>query len=121
MWKNTKSKYNSRKIEADGETFDSRKEYFRYKELQLLEKAGKIENLRRQVKYRLLPSQYEEADNLMKRVLIERPVTYVADFVYRVPGEKHDTVEDCKGLKTDVYILKRKLMLYFHGIKIKET
>ena len=122
-----KSKYHSRKITVDGETFDSKKEFQRYRELQLLEKAGKIFGLRRQVKYRLLPSQYVtvETENGTKDVCVERPVTYIADFVYTVPhspGKWCETVvEDCKGFRTKDYVLKRKMMLYFHGIQIKEV
>jgi len=51
------SKYNSRKIERDGMVFDSVKEYRRYTELSLLEKAGEISDLQRQVKFRLIPPQ----------------------------------------------------------------
>lgn len=117
------SKYNSKKITRDGMTFDSVKEYRRFKELQLLERAGKIENLRRQVKFVLIPSQYgKELDTKtgkIKLVCIERECSYYADFVYIEHGET--VVEDAKGLKTDVYIMKRKLMLEKYGIRIRET
>lgn len=53
------SKYHSKKITVDGETFDSKKEYRRYRELLLLERAGLITNLQRQVKFLLIPAQYE--------------------------------------------------------------
>lgn len=45
--------------------------------------------------------------------------TYLADFVYEKGSQT--IVEDVKGMKTDVYKIKRKLMLYFHGIRIKEV
>lgn len=117
-----KSKYHSRKIERNGETFDSVKEYKRYLELLLLEKAGAIEGLKRQASFLLLPAQYEKAytkSGKEKRgKCLERAVTYVADFVYFEDGKS--VVEDVKGFKTKDYILKRKLMLYFHGIQIRE-
>lgn len=117
------SKYHSRKITRDGMTFDSMKEFRRWKELQLLERAGKIENLRRQVKFILIPSQYEKTTDpktgKTKLQCVERECSYYADFVYIEHGET--VVEDAKGLKTDVYILKRKLMLEKYGIRIRET
>ena len=119
------SKYHSRKITRDGMTFDSMKEFRRWKELQLLERAGKIENLRRQVKFVLIPSQYEKkidaktGDVKITGQCIERECSYYADFVYIEHGET--VVEDAKGLKTDVYIMKRKLMLEKYGIRIRET
>lgn len=107
-----KSKYRSRKITVDGEVFDSKKEYKRFVELTLLERAGKITNLRRQVKYELLPSQRIDGK------VVERPVSYYADFAYDQDGKT--IVEDTKGVRTTDYILKRKMLLYFHGIRIKE-
>lgn len=108
-----KSKYNSRKITVDGITFDSRKEARRYSELLLLERAGAIQNLQRQVKFELIPSQ-----RVNGRVA-ERACTYIADFVYEENGRK--VVEDTKGFKTKDYIIKRKLLLYRYGIQIKEV
>lgn len=117
------SKYRSRKVTVDGETFDSKKEYKRWKELQLLEKAGEIRNLRRQVKYRLLPSQYIYKDG-EKPVCVERPVSYIADYVYEDKGGKTH-VEDVKGYKGggaySVFSIKRKLMFYEYGIIVEEV
>ena len=107
------SKYGSRKITADGMTFDSRKEYFRWHELSLLEKAGEISQLQRQVRFELIPSQKIDGK------VVERPVHYVADFVYQENGQQ--IVEDTKGFKTKDYILKRKMMLHTHGIRIREV
>lgn len=107
------NKYRSKKITADGLTFDSRKEYFRWHELSLLEKAGKITGLQRQVRFELIPSQR------MDGKVVERPVHYVADFVYQEDGQT--VVEDTKGFKTKDYILKRKMMLHMHGIRIREV
>lgn len=108
-----KSKYHSRKITRDGITFDSVKEYRRHCELLLLEKAGAITDLKRQVKFELIPSQR------IGGKVVERPCNYIADFVYQENGQT--VVEDVKGVKTKDYILKRKMMLWFYGIKIKEV
>ena len=118
------SKYHSCKITRDGITFDSLKEYRRFCELALLEKAGQIHGLQRQVKFILIPAQYEP-DTIGKRgavkrgKLLEREVSYIADFQYIQDGKT--VVEDSKGFKTEAYKIKKKMMLYFHGIRIKET
>lgn len=105
----SRNKYGARKVTApDGQRFDSVKEYHRWGCLRLLERAGKIKNLRRQVRYELIPKQDGE-----------RACWYIADFVYEQDGRL--IVEDCKGCKTDVYKVKRKLLLWVHGIKITET
>ena len=106
------SKYGSRKVTRDGMTFDSQKEYRRFCELRLLERAGKVTDLQRQVKFELIPSQR------IGGKVVERACAYVADFVYMENGKK--VVEDTKGFKTTDYIIKRKLMLWVHGIRIKE-
>ena len=107
------SKYHSRKVTVDGITFDSVKEAKRWRELSLLERAGVIQNLQRQVKIELIPSQR------IGGKVVERAASYVADFVYEQDGQ---TVwEDTKGFKTKDYILKRKLALFMHGIRIKEV
>ena len=108
-----KPKYHSRKITKDGVTFDSVREYRRWVELSLLERAGKISKLQRQVKYELIPTQRVNGK------VVERPVTYVADFVYQENGQI--VVEDSKGFKTKDYIIKRKLMLSVYGIQIRES
>lgn len=113
------SKYRSKKTTIDGITFDSVKEARRYSELILLEKAGRIKDLRRQWKYVLIPCQYGEIDG--KRMRIERECTYVADFVYCDTENGEIVVEDVKGFRTKDYILKRKMMLYLRGIRIKEV
>ena len=107
------TKYKNRKITVNGEVFDSKKEYIRYRELALLEKAGQISDLKRQVKYELIPSQRVNGK------VVERACTYVADFVYTENGKT--VVEDTKGFRTKDYIIKRKLLLYVHGIQIQEV
>lgn len=109
-----RSKYHNKKITRDGETFDSAKEYRRFCELSLLEKAGKVTDLKRQVKFVLIPSQKVDGK------VVERPVTYIADFVYENESGRV-VVEDTKGFKTKDYIIKRKLMLWVHGIRIQEV
>lgn len=125
------NKYGNRKVTINGIEFDSRKEARRYNELLLLERAGAIQDLRRQVSFELIPAQYEDVytgeyykrgsrmgEPKMKHVCVEKAVTYYADFVYLEGGET--VVEDTKGFKTPEYILKRKLMRHLLGIRIKE-
>lgn len=105
-----RNKYGARKLTApDGQVFDSVKEYHRWGELMILQRAGMISGLRRQVKYELVPKQDGE-----------RACHYIADFVY-VNDKGETVVEDTKGFKTEVFRLKKKLMLWVHGIRIKET
>lgn len=117
------SKYHNKKITVDGQTYDSKKEYLRHKELLLLERAGKIQDLRRQVEYMLIPSQFgmvpDAETGRTKRVCLERACNYRADFTYFENGKL--VVEDCKGFRTPDYILKRKMMLYLLEIRIRET
>lgn len=107
------NKYRNVTTVIDGEVFDSKKEAARWQELKLLERAHEISNLRRQVKYELIPNQYEGTK------LLERGIKYIADFVYEENGQT--VVEDTKGVRTSEYKIKRKLMLYFHGIRIREV
>ena len=107
-------KYGNRKTEVNGILFDSMLEARRYAELRVLQRAGEIEDLRLQVPFELIPTQKDA-----KGHVIERAVKYVADFVYKdKSGEV--IVEDTKGMKTPDYVIKRKLMLWRHGIKIVE-
>lgn len=103
-----KSKYGNKQTVLNGKVFDSRREARRFMELDLMQKAGLISDLRLQVPFELIP-----------KIGSERAVYYIADYVYKENGET--VVEDCKGCRTDVYRIKRKLMLYRYGIEIKET
>lgn len=96
----------------DGVTFDSKREANRYLVLKGMEEDGLIENLRRQVRYELVPA-FDVDDRHY------RPVYYVADFVYVEDGK--EVVEDVKGMRTDVYRLKSKLFARRYGMSIKET
>lgn len=118
------NKYGNHKVKLSGELYDSRAEAIRGEELRALEAAGEIYNLRRQVPFELLPAQREKdregkRGGKIKGKIIERAVNYVADFVY-INKDGFQVVEDVKGLKTKDYILKRKMMLYFHGIRVQE-
>ena len=124
------NKYHNIKTKtSDGNKHASLKEARRWTELNLLEKAGEISNLQRQVKYQLIPPQYESYPRYSKSgkrlkdgiKLLEREVAYIADFVY-VDNKTNETiVEDAKGVRTADYIIKRKLMLHKLGIKLLET
>ena len=126
----TQAKYYNKKVVVDGIEFDSKKEGQRYRELSLMQRAGKITGLRLQVPFELIPNQYETVTVQLKtktkevEKLVERKVEYVADFVY-TDFEKNETVvEDVKGYKQGgayaVFQIKRKLMLHVYGIKVKE-
>lgn len=130
-------KYRNRKVTIDGVTYDSKKEYNRWCELRLLERAGRITDLQRQVPFELIPAQYRTietgeryknnnlargiraGDPKTKEVCLEQSVVYYADFVYQQDGRQ--VVEDAKGVRTADYIIKRKLMLERYGIKIREV
>ena len=132
----TENKLNAKRVEFDGFTFGSKKEAHRWAELKLLERSGHISDLQRQVSFELVPAQYETIETgefykkgpkkgqpKLKKVCIEQSVNYVADFVYTENGKK--IVEDTKGCKDGItynyFVLKRKLMLYVHGIRIREV
>lgn len=106
--KEQSSKYKAEKTVVDDITFDSKKEANRYNELKLLERTNVISNLKRQVPYVLIEkSKYG------------RSIRYLADFVYIENGET--VIEDCKGVRTPVYRLKKRLMAERFGILIRET
>ena len=119
------SKYRNKKVQVDGIIFDSAKEANRYKELDMMEKAGKIKDLKRQERFLLIPAQREEAQGKKKGKLIERECAYVADFVYTDCKTNEKVVEDVKGYRGggayEVFKIKRKLMLHIYGIRIVEV
>lgn len=103
------SKYGAKKVSFDGIEFDSTKEARRYQDLVLMQKAGQIRELRRQVPFEVT----------LNGVHICK---WIADFVYHENTyECPRVVEDCKGFKTDIYRLKKKLVEAKHGFKILET
>lgn len=125
--KKKSNKYHAKKCEYNGEIFDSVKERDTYIELRLLERAGKIKNLRRQVEYELIPAQ-REPDSIGKRggviqgKIIERELKYVADFTFEEDGKT--VVADVKGYKGGgayaIFKIKKKLLLWQYNIRIKE-
>lgn len=127
----------------------SHKEHNRAAQLRMWQQAGLISDLREQVAFELIPSQYSDfqymqeqcatcpevfacwkkrgnalcgiaADSKPQRTLIERACRYIADFVYTDNETGQTVVEDTKGVRTKEYIIKRKLMLFVHGIRIRE-
>lgn len=111
MWSG-RSKYHAKKTVVDGITFDSKREADRYLVLKSMEEDGTIEDLRRQVRYELIPAFDVDGRHY-------RPVFYVADFVYVEDGK--EVVEDVKGMRTDTYRLKSKLFARRYGKAIRET
>lgn len=123
-------KYRNLTVTIGNKAFDSVKESRRWNELNLLQRAGKITDLQRQVKFVLIPTQYERYERYSKKTgkrlkdgirAVEKECAYWADFVYFKDGEM--VVEDVKSTatKTKDYIIKRKLMLFVHNIRIKEV
>ena len=120
------NKYHNRKVKTrDGLVHASKREARRWNELLLLERAGQIKDLQRQVKFVLITAQREQGTigkrgGIKKGKLIERECNYIADFVYIDTKTEKMVVEDTKGCRTKDYIIKRKLLLWVHGIRIKE-
>jgi hypothetical protein len=102
------SKYKAVKTIVDGKKFDSKKEAKRYQELKLLEQSNEIKELQLQVPFILIDkSEYG------------RVIKYIADFVYIRDGKQ--VVEDCKGFRTDVYRLKKRLFEEKYKTEIFES
>ena len=125
------NKYGNKKVVIAGVAFDSKREAKRYQDLKLLEMCGAIKDLKRQVTFELIPVQREKSARVYTKgrkkgqpiegKVIEKAVNYIADFTYIDSATGKLVVEDSKGMRTRDYILKRKMMLYFHGIKIQEV
>lgn len=108
-------KYHSKKTIVDNIKFDSKKEATRYQELKLLERAGKIKDLKLQQEYELIPK-------FKKNNKTYRKTIYKADFSYFDIEANKYIVEDVKGFKTDVYKLKKKLFEYrYKDLEILEV
>lgn len=111
------NKYKNNRIKYKGMTFDSKKEYERFLTLEKKESCGEISNLTRQVPFTLIESQYVDGK------CVERPLKYIADFVYTENGKQ--VIEDVKGYRKgqaySMFVVKRKLMLKIHGIRIREV
>lgn len=109
-----KPKFRNKKCVWKGIEFDSIRERDRFIILEHERDEGRITDLNTQVRFQLLPPQKDENGKV-----IEKPCDYVADFTYRRDGKL--VVEDAKGFRTKEYRLKRKMMLWFHGIRIEEV
>ena len=109
-----KSKYKNIRVQYNGKWFDSKKELRRYQQLELLQRAGKIKNLCCQVTYDLLPTTRIDGQT-------QRKTTYTADFVYWDIEKDCEVIEDAKGMRTNVYKIKRKLMWEILGKESREV
>ena len=110
-------KYNNKKVSADGYTFDSTKEFNRYYELKLLQRAGKISELEVHPKFELQPKFRDQGGT------VHRAITYSGDFGYNENGVH--VVEDVKSemtRKLAQYRDKKKIFLFkFPHILFKEV
>lgn len=106
-----RTKYGNQKVVLDGITFDSKKEAARYASLKVYEKGGLIRDLMMQVSFVICPEVTFSGRK-------QAAVRYVADFTYYDEAGSY-IVEDVKGVKTDLFILKRKLMKAVHGIEVQ--
>lgn len=106
------SKYGARKTTIDGIVFDSNLEANYYCQLKMLMKAKIVSSFEVQPTFEL-----QEGYKKGKRKI--QPITYIADFhVYYADGREE--IVDCKGLKTEVYRIKKKIFEYKYGFEIKE-
>lgn len=125
-WRPTPRKYGNKPIVIDGITFASKKEGYHYLALKSLADKGEITDLRMQVPYEIVPPVYETQTIHLKTKdkqvtrCVQKAVHYVADFVYTDKDGKEQVI-DTKGYKTDVYILKKKMMRAFLGITVVEV
>ena len=109
------NKYHNKKVTIDNITFSSKLEAQRYTELKLLEKQGIIKDLKLQPSYELIPS-FKKGNKTYKRA------SYIADFSYYDNELNKTIIEDTKGFKTDVYILKKKMFEYLYkDLTIREV
>ena len=109
------NKYHATTTTVDDMTFDSKAEALRWQELRMLEHAGHIADLRRQVPYELIPQLRRKDGHRIPKTV------YKADFVYTDLHTGEQVVEDVKGFVTPEYRLKKKLMLWRYGIEITEV
>lgn len=125
------NKYHAVKVGA----FDSKKEARRFQQLQIMQKAGEIDDLKRQVKFVLIPVQREFCNEIYSKgrkkgcfkpgKILERELSYYADFTYIDVNTGKLVVEDVKGYRGggayEVFKIKRKLMLHNYGIRVMEV
>jgi len=129
--KPTRSKYGAKRVTVDGFNFDSKREAARYRELDLRQRAGDIRRLRLQPHYTLfVPVLHQLAlrdVNAVAATTERRAVCeYVADFEYEESDRGYGgvswalVIEDAKGVRTDIYKLKRRMFESQYDIQIKE-
>ena len=109
-------KYNNKKCERDGIKFDSQKELDRYLELKIMEKIGLIAGLELQKDFTLI-----DAIPAKNEMPAQRATKYRADFYYFNKADFQWIIEDCKGYRTELYKIKKKLMRAKYGIIIREV
>lgn len=107
------NKYHNKKVQYDEMTFDSKKEYSYYLKYKLMEQAGEIKDLKMQVPFTLIET-FKLQDKTYRKTI------YKADFTFIDKEGKYHVI-DVKGVKTDVYKLKKKLMAWKYGIEIEEV
>lgn len=107
------SKYGNKRVTVDGIRFDSIREANRWQELRLMERAGAVRDLQRQVSFELIPAQRVSGRQL-------KPIRYIADFSY-LDERGNRIIEDSKGAKTPVYCIKKRMLLWLYGIEVLET
>lgn len=124
----TKSKYRNEKVTYQGMSFDSKKELQRYLVLLEAERRGIISDLKRQVKFELIPAITEEyvehlkTKDKVKTRTLQLAVTYICDFTYTKEGQM--VIEDVKispSMLTKEYQLKKKMLYAMHRLSIKEV
>lgn len=109
-----KSKYLNKKVIIDSIVIDSTKEAKRWFDLQILQKAGIIQQLQRQVAFKLV-------DAVILKGRKKPALRYYADFVY-IDNEKQ-IIEDVKSAitrKNPVYRIKLHLMKAVLNLDVKE-
>lgn len=123
-----RSKYGNRKFIADGYKWDSEREYVRWKELCLMQDNGLVSELNRQVVFELIPAICEDVLVVMKtktktkRKTVQRPINFIVDFTY-MDSDGNFVAEDVKiapHMLPKEYVLKKKMLRFFHGIELKE-
>lgn len=123
-----RSKYGNRKFVADGYKWDSEREYVRWLELCVMQDKGLISDLKRQVVFELIPAIYQDVvvqlktKTKTKRTTVQRPITFIIDFTYN-DSDGNLIVEDVKiapHMLPKEYVLKKKMLRFFHGIELKE-
>jgi len=108
------NKYGAIKTIVNGITFMSKAEARRYNELLLLQRAGLIQDIALQPRYTLQPK-------FSKGSTKYRCIEYVADFAYYDTKKRCQVVEDVKGFKNQIYLLKKKLFEYnYPELKLTE-